>query len=244
MKSSLYKLLLTSTLFLVAACDHTKRKSSTADDHLAAVEKVVTKPTNYIIYSAEKSETSNKAQMKVMAYLSEGFKDKPDLEETLRTIYESYRHQGGYTNFPEPTVVGVYLFESEKLTKTDPSSWIAMLTKGPRDDMPYISFNDLKVKASLGLRDSVLSEDEIQLAKIKKLLDSRKIDMCELNKMLSNLELNSIHAADKQYPDYGSKHGAYADKLMDQGRKELERKYRLTEKEIGLISAFATVYCK
>lgn len=157
----------------------------------------VAKPENYAVISADKLETSGKAQIKVMAFLPSGFKDKYELESTLNNIYEAYRHEGGYTNFSEPTVVAVYLFETEKLAKSDPSAWLGMLTKGPSDTKPYVSFNDFKVSASLDLKDKVLSKDEIQLAKIKKLLASRGVDMCDLNSTVNDIELNSIHVADK-----------------------------------------------
>ncbi|EHQ26158.1 hypothetical protein [Mucilaginibacter paludis] len=244
MKLNLSPLLLLSLiLLLVTGCGSPEKKNkvSVAD---TVVKANVAKPKNYAVVSADKLETSGKAQIKVMAYLPSGFKDKNELELTLNNIYNTYRHEGGYTNFSEPTVVAVYLFETEKLAKTDPSAWLGMLMKGPSDTNPYLSFNDFKVNASLGLKDKVLSKDEIQLAKIKKLLASRGVDMCDLNKTVNDIELNSIHAADKLYPDYGTEHDVYSDKLINKEWKKLERKYRLTKDEIDKACMFATVYCK
>jgi hypothetical protein len=202
------------------------------------------KSANYTVLKADKSETTGKAQIKIMAYLTGDFKDKSELETTLYHIYEAYRHEGGYIYFNEPTVVGIYLFETRKLAETDATAWLGMLQKGPHDSNPDVSFNRLRLNASLGLKDNILSEDEIQLAKIKKLLLPRGIDMCDLYQTVNDIELNSIHAADKLYPDYGLEHNDYSDKLIRQEVKKLGRKYKLTSDEIDRACFFASTYCK
>ena len=81
-----------------------------------------------------------------MAYLNDQFSSKEELSNTLNILYQTYRHEGGFQNFTEPTVVGVYLFETKKLASSDPSAWLAMLIKGPSDDVPNISYNNLKIR--------------------------------------------------------------------------------------------------
>jgi len=230
-------------MVFMAGCESQEKKSNTLVAN-TVVKSNIAKPKNYAVVSAAKSETAGKAQVKVMAYLPYGFKDKNELESTINNIYETYRHEGGYANFNEPTVVGVYLFETERLAKSDPSAWIGMLTKGPNDTSPYVTFNDFKVNASLGLKDKVSSEDEIQLGKIKKLLASRGVNMCDLNSTVNSIELKSIHAADKLYPDFGTEHDVFSDKLINREWENLARKYRLTKDEINKACMFATVYCK
>jgi len=234
-------------LFFVAvaffmACgspEHPNRMISPGTSTTAIIEN-----KNYVVVNAEKKETATKAQMKVTAYLKQDLQDKAELNNMLKTIYEQYRHESGYSNFDEPTVVAVYLFETEKMLKSDPSSWIGMLIKGPNDNSPHLSLNDFKVVAALGLKDTVLSKDEIELGKMNKLLQSRNIDMCDLNRIVNAIELNSIRTADKRYPNYGNDHDEYADQLIAIGLKKLKKKYRLTEDDIDMVSALALVYCK
>jgi hypothetical protein len=228
---------------LLFGCESKQRRDTKVAADISFPSGLV-KATNYTVFSADKYETTGKAQIKIIAYLAADFKDKSELEITLYQIYEAYRHEGGFVNFDEPTVVAVYLFETQKLAETDHSAWLGMLEKGPHSPDPDVMFNRFRLAASLGLKDNVLSEDEIQLAKIKKLLISRGIDMCELNKTVNDIELNSIHAADELYPDYGMEHNAYSDKLMRRGLKKLERKYRLTYNDIDRACLFAGTYCK
>lgn len=230
-------------LMLFSGCESngSKNTKSAAD---TAIRSTQAKAANYIVLNADKSETTGKAQIKIVAYLTKDFKDKSELETTLYHIYEAYRHVGGYIYYDEPTVVGIYLFETQKLAETDATAWLGMLQKGPLHSNPDVSFNRLRLNASLGLKDNILSEDEIQLAKIKKLLLPRGIDMCDLNQTVNDIELNSIHAADQLYPDYGLEHNDYSDKLIRQEVKKLQGKYKLTSDEIDRACFFASTYCK
>jgi hypothetical protein len=230
------------TIALLTACGNPERQNGrTSLDTLATA---ISENKNYVIENAEKKETTGKAQVKVAAYLKQDFKDEAELNHILENIYALYRHQGGYSHFDEPTVVAVYLFETEKMAKSDPSAWIGMLMKGPNDISPRLSLNNFKVTAALGLKDTVLSEDEIELSKINKVLRSRNVELCDLNIAINAIELNSIHAADRLYPDYGLEHDDYAGRLMAIELKKLKKKYRLTTGNLDMISTLALIYCK
>ena len=48
-------------------------------------------------------------------------------------------------------------------------------------------------------------------------------DMCELNSTVNDIELKSIHAADKKYPEYGTEHDANSDKLINKEWRKLKK---------------------
>lgn len=238
-------LVLFSGAFLMLSPDcESNGSNNTQSPADTSIRSTPAKDANYTVLTADKSETTGKAEIKIMAYLTGDFRDKSELETTLYHIYEAYRHIGGYIYFDEPTVVGVYLFETQKLAETDATAWLGMLQKGPLHLDPNVSFNRLRLNASLGLKDNILSEDEIQLAKIKKILLPRGIDLCDLNKTVNDIELKCIHVADMLYPDYGLEHSDYSDKLIRQEVKKLGRRSKLTSDEIDKACFFASTYCK
>jgi len=208
-----------------------------------------TQPTNkkslaYKVQNKEKSETKSKAQLKIYAYLTTEATTKEELENTINEIYIENKNESGYNNFASPTVIAIYLFTSESKAKEMPDQWIAMLSKGPSDTQPRISIDDLKLKSQSGLTDNNKSEDEIGLERLVKYLQQRRLDLCTLYKQLGDMELDCIHKADKKYPDFGIKHSDYSEKLMDEERKKLKRKYNLSDDTFINVSVFGGSYCK
>lgn len=246
MKLTLNSLVFILTLLLILGCS-SQESQKEMDDTVSLKADNLSKTDlskKYLILSADKLETSNKAQIKVTAFLKGEFKDKEELESILTEIYQTYRHQGGYVNFSEPTVVAAYLFGTEGIAKNDPSAWMGMLLKGPNDASPRISYNDFKINAASDLKDNVKSSDEIRLAKIQKLLSSKNIELCDLSQMVNDIELTCIRLADKRYPDYGKDHDDYSDQLIESEWRKLGKKYKLTHDQINEACTFAMAYCK
>ena len=177
----------------------------------------------YKVQNKEKSETSNKAQLKIYAYLTTEPTTKEELENTINEIYIENKNESGYKNFSSPTVIGIYLYTSENKAKEMPDQWISMLSKGPNDTQPRISIDDFKLKSQSGLLDNEKSDDEIELERLTKYLQQRELELCTFYKRLGDMELDCIHVADKKYPDFGIKHSEYSEKLMEAERKKLKK---------------------
>lgn len=203
-----------------------------------------TKALKYSVYDKVKSETGNKAQVLLYAFLEEDADTETELENTLKDLYEQNKDEGGYQNFDKPTVVGVYLFTSEKLGRQDKSAWLGMLMKGPSDTEPRININSMKLKSQSALKDNETSEDERQLAALNKTLAKQGLELCSFSKLLGDIELECIHEADKKYPNYGMEHVDYVDKLNAVERNKLRKKYHLSADVFTKVNVFANVYCK
>jgi hypothetical protein len=198
----------------------------------------------YKIQNKEKSETNNKAQLKIYAYLTTELTTKEELENTINKIYLENKNESGYKKFNNPTVIAIYLFTSENKAKEMSDQWIAMLSIGPNDVQPHISIDDLKFKSQSGLADNNKSKDEIELERLNKYLQKRGLELCALHKQLRDMELDCIHKADKQFPNFGTKHDDYSEKLMKTERNKLKKKYKLSDDIFINVSVFGTSYCK
>ena len=205
---------------------------------------VSNKALEYNVFDKVKSETNNKAQILVYAFLTKDLNTKSEIEGFLSDIYEKNKNEAGYKGFSKPTVVGAYIFSSKKLAQQDKSAWTGMLIKGPGDIEPRISINDLKLKSQNGLKDNKKSEDEIALDLLNKSLSKKGLELCSFNKKLSDIELDCIHKADKKYPDFGTKHMEYVDKLTEVEMNKIRKKYHLNNDIFTKVSVFAGVYCK
>lgn len=225
---------------ITTSCGTSNREQETEQMEIISESKTL----EYEIIDRQKSETSNKAQIKVLAYLKEDPTNKNDLEKTIEKIYNENKKESSYKNFSEPTVVAVYLFSSEKSAKESPESWVAMLQKGPRDTEPRISINDFKLNALSGLNDDKKSKDEIALDSLNNFLSKRNLELCSFSKQIAALELEAIHKADKKYPDYGNEHQEYAEKLMESDRAKLKKQYKLEDDILISVNVFAMSYCK
>jgi len=158
-------------------------------------------------------------------------------------IYNRNREKNVFINHDRATVMGVYLFTSKEAYK-DKADWIAMLIKGPMDAEPMVSYNRFKITALNNLADNVKSKDEIALEKLKRYLDKRGLDLCSLSDLLKKIELDNIHKADAEHPDFGPEHLAMVERLDNQSYRKLKRKYNLSEDKLTEVSVFAMSYCK
>jgi hypothetical protein len=198
---------------------------------------------NYEILSEDKYETSGKAQLLEYAVYKDSIYTKDALEKIVIKIYDLSRDKNIFKHHDAPTVIGVYLYTSQNAFK-DKAEWIAMLTKGPNDSEPRVSFNDFKITALHGQSDSSKSDDEIELEKLKSYLKERGLELCTLSDTLKKVELDNIHKADAKYPDYGDKHMAMIEQLDAQFYESLKRKYKLNDNVITKVVIFAMSYCK
>jgi len=247
MKKNLPFLIL-SLLLVFSNCKNdpkVDKSLSTSTKPLAIDTQAINKKSlTYKVQNKKKSETNSKAQLKIYAYLTIEATTKEELESTINEIYIDNKNESGYKNFTSPTVIAIYLFTSENKAKEMPDQWIAMLSKGPSDNQPRISIDDLKLKSQSGLTDNNKSKDEIELENLTKYLQQRGLELCTFYKQLGNMELECIHKADKKYPDFGVKHGDYSEKLMDEERAKMKRKYKLSDDTFVNVSVFGSSYCK
>ena len=199
---------------------------------------------NYEIFNEEKTETSNKAQLLEYVVYKDTIYSEDLFKKVLLDVYDKNKDKNLFANHNAPAVFGVYLFTSKEVAEKDKSAWVAMLMKGPSDSEPRLSYNDFKIKSLQGLNDNIKSGDEIAYEKLIKYLDERNLELCSFNTQLINLESDCIHKADAKYPDYGLKHSDYSDKLIDEERKKMSKKYNLEDSIFIYVSVFAMNYCK
>ncbi|WP_316756171.1 hypothetical protein [Pedobacter aquatilis] len=195
------------------------------------------------IISEVKSETIGKAQLIEYAFYKDTIYTKQALKDALMQIYNNNHDKDVFENHDKATVLAVYLFTSKEAFK-DKSNWIAMLIKSPNDPEPNIGYNNFKVTALNNSSDTVKSQDEIELEKLKTYLNHRGLDLCTLSETLKKMELDNIHKADAKYPDFGYKHMAMIEQLDEQSYRNLRKKYRLSDDMLSKVSVFAMSYCK
>jgi hypothetical protein len=199
----------------------------------------------YIIFKVEPLEVINKAQVLVYAHLKhQELGAQSELENALLEIYEQHKNIGGFKDFERPTVVGVYLYASEKLGRQDRSSWIAMLMKGPRDDKPQIRIDKLRLNGLTALESGQWTEEELALERLNKELFERGLELCSFSKRLDEIELDCIQKADKRYPNYGLEHMRYNDELLSEAMKEVYAIHDLTYDLVNRVHVFARTYCR
>jgi hypothetical protein len=203
------------------------------------------KMSEYVIFNVQPLELHNKAQVLVYAYLTRKILEtEAHLENALLAIYEQYKDATGFKKFARPTVVGVYLYTSERLGKQDKAAWIGMLMKGPSDAAPNTRIDKLKFRSQSSLEASEGTEDEIEFEKLNKELFERGLELCSFNKRLGEIELACIHKADKKYPSYGLLHQAYVDELQEEARKEICQVHNLDDGILNKVNVFAMAFCK
>lgn len=201
--------------------------------------------SEYSVFDTQKYEVHNKAQVLVYAHLTQQeLGTKNEIENALTELYERYKNETGYQNFERPTVVGVYLYTSEKIGRESKSSWLAMLVKGPSDAEPQLHVDELKFKSLKSLDANEGTEDEIELENLNKVLFERGLELCSFNKRLKELHLACIHKADAKFPDYGPQHQAYIEKLWKETRNEIHAVHDTTDEILGKVDVFAMVYCR
>jgi len=199
----------------------------------------------YEIINEESYETSNKAQLVEYVIYKDTVYTENALKSVLLNIYERDKNKDIFDNFNAPTVFGVNMYTSKEILEYDKSAWICMLTKGPLDSEPRLSFNQFKLNSLQGLNDDKKSADEIAFDNLNKYLENRGLKLCSFYKQLGDMELNCIHKADTRYPNYDyPEHHDYSEKLMKNERKKLSSKYNLDDSVFGKIAVFGMAYCK
>jgi hypothetical protein len=98
------------------------------------------KPDGFKILSLEPQEFNNKAQLTIRAVLEENATEL-DKKKYLLSMYEDARKYDEFKLHSEPTVIGIYLYESEAKMNSSNSSYCAMLYKSPINSEPEISMS-------------------------------------------------------------------------------------------------------
>jgi hypothetical protein len=201
--------------------------------------------SQYTIFHVEPLEVHNKAQVLVYAHLTrKDLETVAHLENTLLEIYEQYKATTGFKKFERPTVVGVYLYTSEKLGRQNKAAWIGMLMKGPSDTDPKIRIDELKFRSQASLEANEGTRDEIELEELNKALFERGLELCSFSKRLGEIELDCIRKADKKYPDYGLQHQSYVNDLQEVAMKEICLVHDLNDEMLNKVHVFSMAYCK
>lgn len=198
----------------------------------------------YIVFDKAKLEVHNKAQVVVSAYISSALGTQDDLRNALVNLYEQHKNEGGYQAFDRPTVVGVYLYTSEKLGRQEKSAWIGMLMKGPRDAQPRISINELKFNALTEEDSNQWTENTIAFEQLNRELFERGLELCSFSKRLGDIERDCIRKADEKFPEYGEKHIQYADDLMKEAMNEIYTTHNLDSSMVNKVHVFALSFCR
>jgi hypothetical protein len=199
---------------------------------------------NYEVLREEKTETNNKAQITTFAIYNDTTYTESIMKKVMLDIYDKTKNKNIFENHAAPTVVGAYVYTSKKMAENDKGSWIAMFTKGPNDEEPKLFYQDIKINSLQGLNDKDTSSDEIALQNLNNYLGERKLILCDFYKQLSDIELECIRKADKKYPDFGEKHLAYSEKLIEDEQKKLILKHSLADSIFLQVSVFGFSYCK
>lgn len=220
-------------ILLISCVNNETKKQNTDSDSL-----------KYEIINDEIYETSNKAQLIEYVVYKDTIYTEEAFEKILLDIYQRNKDKDLFDNFNSPTVFAIYVFTSNEILNKDKSAWICMLSKGPRDLEPRLSFNSLKIKSLHGLNDNVKSKDEIAYENLKFYLQERNLELCSFYDKLGDMELECIHKADSKYPDYGVKHTEYASKLMKEERTKLKNQYNLADSIFVRVAIFGMNYCK
>jgi len=199
----------------------------------------------YSIYRTEPSELGTKAEVKCYAYLTTDSANKTQIEGTLTSLYFSLLTWRGFKeSSTAPTVIAIYLFTSKDNAANMPEAWIGMLSKGPSDAQPRISFDDYKLKEYVESADSIKSADEMVLEKLNAYIRKRNKDLCTLYHSLYDLEGETIKKADEKYHNFGAEHLSYQSQLYSEGQRNLFRKYNINDTLSTYITAFGMSYCK
>ena len=240
----LLSVILITSLFISCGNIKTADTKSTAITDSVATIAIEEKFAPYKILRTEPYESSGKAQVKCYAYLATDRIIKDELTETLTKIYFGLRSYNNFKNFSAPTVIAIYLFTSEDKATNMTDSWIAMLSKSPSDNVPRISFDEMKMAAHEGSKGKEKSSDEKMLEELNVYFKKRNTDLCSIYKELYDLEGETIKQADNRYPNFGVEHSTYQSKLYKQEQKKLLKKYNINDTLTSYIFIFAMGYCK
>lgn len=203
------------------------------------------KTSEYVIFDVQLLEVHNKAQILVYAHLTRPILEtKAHLENALLEIYEQHKNIAEFKKFERPTVVGVYLYTSEKLGKQDKAAWIGMLMKGPNDAAPKTHTDELKFRSQTSLEANEGTKDEIEFEKLNKELFERGLELCSFNKRLGEIESACIRKADRKHPDYGIQHQAYIEELQEIAMREVCLVHDLDGETLTKVNVFAMAFCK
>ena len=231
---------------LLTSCKNDKKKSTTSElDEISENEIIPERRQfDYEIVNTDVVETKNKAQVTKYVAYKDSIYNKDALSDVMLEVYFRNRKAQVFKNFEEPTVVAVYVFTSIEQAKNDRSSWISMLVKGPNDESPNLTYNEMKLKSLSGLNDEVKSKDEIALENLNEYLEKRDVTLCDLYKQFGSYELDNIRKADVKFPDYGKEHTDYVTKLNKADRNRIMSKYNLTDSIYTKTIVFGMSYCK
>lgn len=197
----------------------------------------------YEIIDKETDENSRKAQIVVDVLYKDTIFNREDLKRVLLDVYEKNENENGFQYHDKPTVIGVYIYTSKESATNDRSSWIGMLTKGPKDILPALKYNDFRMEGQKDLHSNETSEDEKAYQDLLQYFKERNLDFCKFYKNLGKIEKESIDKADEKYPEFGIKHLDYSEELIQKERMKLSRQYHIHDSIFTYAIVFGSKYC-
>lgn len=237
-------LCVTSLLLFIQCTSNQPSTNNTSPTFITSKEDSNDSVAPYKILSIQPTETTGKAQIKCIAYLTSDTVTQITIEASLHKIYSGLQNYSNFKSHDSPTVIAIYFYSSKNNASNTPAMWLAMLTKNPSDIQPKTSFNDLQLNALISKNDTIKSPEEIQYDQLTEYFKKHNTDLCSIYKTLYDLEVSTIKQADDKYPDFGIKHGEYANKLYKQEKNKLFKKYNINDTLSSYITAFGISYCK
>jgi hypothetical protein len=200
---------------------------------------------NYSIVDEKKIETFNKAQLEEYAIYTKENYTKESVKLILVDIYNQNSSKDMFKKFEAPTVFVAYLYTSIESMKKDKSSWIGMLLKGPDDLSPIISFNNQKLESLKNKKENKKTSDQLAYESLVKYLSIHNSELCEIYDDILLMEADSRKKADEKYPNYEfPQHMNFSDKLKEDGRLKISKKYDIVDSVYTSIVVFGSNYCK
>ncbi len=86
-------------------------------------------------------------------------------------------------------------------------------------------------------------ENEKTYSDLKKYLNNRGLDFCELYNKIADIETRCIRKADKVYPKFGIQHENYSEKLMDLEMNKLKKRWKINDEKFQLFEVIGYEYC-
>lgn len=201
----------------------------------------------YEIISQSKQEKVQKAALVIDAAYKDTIYTKEAMKKVLFDIYNKNKHKDVFKRHDEPNAFFIKLYSSKKMKKIQPGNWLASFNKPPQKSKPAIQYGMFnKLKHFQGSKDTVKTEDEIAVEKLKAYLSKKGTSLCSVYFKLIKIETKCINIADKKYPDLGPENLKYSVKITKKKKKEFAQKSKIDKQDsiFSYVTTFGLIYCK
>lgn len=221
-------ILVTLSLLFLFSCSDPKPKFENAQ--------------SYKVLKIETSETNAKAQIDVIAYLTEDFKSVELLKETAKKIHSETIDEGNFEEYNKANSYTLFLYPGKRMAEKQ-LTWLLRYSKGPRDTNYEFMFDDIAIRPLKSSKESNKSEEQIAFEKLDEKLEEYNTSACDVYFEIIEYEDKNIEKADRKFPNFGMEHIEYLDELDSLEKGKLLKKHNLTEDEYSTLT-FGSVLCK